>query len=172
MSIFTFTDGWRRHLEPDGLGPLYPWLAQGGLRRQVCLMAPKRFAPGSVPTRAHLRAHQPWARVDCAAFGSHHRRPMPIVPFIIRSGGTASSNLLRQRMRCTQCDHLGADLKMPSVADPQSYTQPWIRAGNSDHLGPGILAGVSPRGGGGVPSQLLRSSTSPANKHEANSNRY
>jgi hypothetical protein len=84
-----------------------------------------RSKPGPVPTLGGLRRHQPWMWIDCAAFGCHHRQPMPIVPLIIRWGPDASSDILRQRARCTKCGHLGADLKTPSIADAQSYTQPW-----------------------------------------------
>jgi hypothetical protein len=43
--------------------------------------------------------------------------PMALAPAIIRWGADASSNVLRQRMRCTACGSLGATLQHPSRVD-------------------------------------------------------
>jgi hypothetical protein len=49
---------------------------------------------------------------------------MPLAPYAIRWGLDASSNLLRERARCTRCGHLGATLMHPS---PSLDEHGWYR---------------------------------------------
>ena len=46
-----------------------------------------------------------------------HGAPMAYVPLVIRWGLDASSDLLRQRARCTKCGHKGSTLRHPSWID-------------------------------------------------------
>jgi hypothetical protein len=121
------------------------WLAPSRFLAQPARMARQRFKPGAVPTLEKLREHQPWLWVDCAASGCHHRKPMALVPLIIRWGPGASSDVLRKRARCTKCGHLGADLMTPSVADAQSFTQPWPKAVTDQRVSPLGLRDLAPR---------------------------
>ena len=69
---------------------------------------------GPVPTLAQLRSSSCWVWVCCAEFGCYHAFAMGVRPAIIRWGADASSDLLRQRARCSSCGHLGASLRHPS----------------------------------------------------------
>lgn len=74
-----------------------------------------RFAPGPVPTLAELRRTSCWLWLDCPA--CRRRRPVALVPFMIRWGLDASSDLLRKRARCAACGHVGAQTYLPSYGD-------------------------------------------------------
>src|SRR4029079_7216559 len=54
-----------------------------------------------------------------------HRAPLALAPFVIRWGAQASSNVMRQRLRCAVCGHRGAVLQHPSWIDAQSGEQPF-----------------------------------------------
>src|SRR5438876_889707 len=54
-----------------------------------------------------------WVWAHCAA-GCGHYVPLAIAPFVILWGPYGSSDLMRDRLRCSQCGRLGADLKAPS----------------------------------------------------------
>jgi hypothetical protein len=45
-----------------------------------------------------------------------HRKPVAFVPFIIRWGPDASSDMLRRSAHCTKCGRKGAALQHPSWA--------------------------------------------------------
>jgi hypothetical protein len=51
----------------------------------------------------------------CDACG--HRVAVALVPFVIRWGADASSDMLRQHARCSVCGQRGATLQHPSWAD-------------------------------------------------------
>src|SRR5262249_22079365 len=75
---------------------------------------PRPPAP-AVPTLGAL-LHQPyWLWLRCDACG--HRVAVPLVPFVIRWGGDASSDMLRTHARCTVCGRRGASLQHPSWGD-------------------------------------------------------
>src|SRR5262245_14760642 len=80
------------------------------------LPAPKRHKSpiGPVPTLGQLRQDSCWLWVNCERWGCFHYAPMAIAPLIIWWGETASSDLLRQRARCSKCGKLGATLTVPS----------------------------------------------------------
>ena len=65
------------------------------------------------PTLAQLRKHQCWLWVNCPRRECLHRSPMALAPAIIRWGPDASSDVLRQRARCSKCGGKGATLQMP-----------------------------------------------------------
>jgi len=70
-----------------------------------------------VPTLGAL-LHQPywlWLRCSCG-----HRVPVAIVPFVIRWGADASSDILRKHARCTVCGRRGASLQHPSWGDAET----------------------------------------------------
>ena len=53
----------------------------------------------TIPTLEQLRRGHPWCWVVCER--CLHRRPVAFVPFIIRWGPDASSDILRRSARCT-----------------------------------------------------------------------
>jgi len=68
-----------------------------------------------VPTLGAL-LHQPyWCWLRCDACG--HRVAVALVPFIIRWGADASSDVLRRNARCSVCGRRGATLQHPSWCD-------------------------------------------------------
>jgi hypothetical protein len=82
-------------------------------RRAIDRMSRRRYT-GPVPTLAQLRASSCWVWVCCDRFGCTHSGPWPYAPLIIRWGQEASSDMLRQRARCSRCGYLGATLRHPS----------------------------------------------------------
>jgi hypothetical protein len=65
-------------------------------------------------TLADLQNHNGgWIWAYCNT-GCGHRVALAIASFVIRWGADASSDLLRDRVRCSSCGRLGADLKTPS----------------------------------------------------------
>jgi hypothetical protein len=50
---------------------------------------------------------------------------LALAPFVIRWGAEASSNVMRERLRCAVCGHLGAVLQHPSWIDAQIGEQPF-----------------------------------------------
>jgi len=73
---------------------------------------PRRSPAPPVPTFAELRQSSAWTWLYCNACG--HSAPMAFVPLMIRWGPNASSDLIRERARCTQCSAKGATLSHPS----------------------------------------------------------
>jgi hypothetical protein len=68
-----------------------------------------------VPTLGAL-LHQPywlWLRCDAC----DHRVAAALVPFVIRWGADASSDVLRTHARCSVCGRRGATLQHPSWGD-------------------------------------------------------
>ena len=80
-------------------------------------MARQKFKPEPIPTLGDLREETCWIWLHCTAGierNCWHKAPMPLVPVIIRWSSDASSNVLRQRARCTVCGSKGATLMHPS----------------------------------------------------------
>lgn len=70
---------------------------------------------GAVPTLGELQRGASWVWMYCEQRQCLHRAPMAVAPAAILWGLNASSNVLRERARCTCCGHLGdAALKLPS----------------------------------------------------------
>jgi hypothetical protein len=67
------------------------------------------------PTLEEMRQAAPWLWLWCRNVHCRHKGPMALVPLIIRWGGDASSDVLRQSARCKCCRSKGADLQHPSA---------------------------------------------------------
>ena len=111
---------WRRTIDQSRVprsspAPGDPNLAAGALTRKLWCIPPclaTMYRPR--PTLAQLRRSSCWVWVCCEEFGCHHSAPWAYAPLIIRWGGTASSDMIRQCARCTRCGHKGASLSHPS----------------------------------------------------------
>jgi hypothetical protein len=87
--------------------PLPLWSIHRGRRDPHDDPAPVRPRPPApqVPTLGQL-LHQPyWLWLRCDACG--HRVAVALVPFVIRWGADASSDVLRTQARCTSADDMG-----------------------------------------------------------------
>ena len=78
------------------------------------------------PTLEQLRRGTPWCWVVCEY--CMHRKPVAFVPFIIRWGPDASSDMLRRSARCTKCGRKGAALQHPSWAGMDVGFEPFPRS--------------------------------------------
>ena len=78
-----------------------------------------------IATLAQLRKHQCWLWVNCTRWGCLRRTPMALAPAIIRWGPDASSDVLRQRVRCSGCGSKGATLRIPSWVDAEIGLAPF-----------------------------------------------
>jgi hypothetical protein len=73
------------------------------------------MAYSSVATIGQIHRAPGWMWLCCAnAMFCSHQVPMGIAAFAIRWGSQASTDVIRQRCRCTKCGHLGATLQHPS----------------------------------------------------------
>jgi hypothetical protein len=77
--------------------------------------------PGPIPTIGELQAGScKWVWAICDGTdrsGRHpclHRAPLALAPFVIRWGADASSDVMRQCLRCALCGHRGACIQHPS----------------------------------------------------------
>jgi hypothetical protein len=68
--------------------------------------------PGPRPTLGELQRSHPWTWLWCER--CQHRAPFAFAAAVIRWGPNASSDVLRQRARCTACGHKGATLTHPT----------------------------------------------------------
>jgi hypothetical protein len=68
-----------------------------------------------VPTLGRLLHAPYWLWLRCDA--CNHRVAVALVPFIIRWGADASSDVLRAQARCTVCGRRAASLQHPSWAN-------------------------------------------------------
>jgi hypothetical protein len=59
--------------------------------------------------------------LHCTKIGCTHYAPAAMAPFVIRWGADTSSDVLRQRARCTRCGHKGAVTQRPG------YEMGWLR---------------------------------------------
>jgi hypothetical protein len=67
--------------------------------------------PGPRPTLGELQREHPWTWLWCER--CQHRAPFAFAAAVIRWGSTTSSDVLRQRARCTACGSKGATLQHP-----------------------------------------------------------
>lgn len=67
-----------------------------------------------MPNLDQLRRQCTWVWITCAGDRCGHRRPVALAPYVIRWGGRASSDRLRQAARCERCGHRGASITLPS----------------------------------------------------------
>lgn len=77
---------------------------------------------GPVATLGELHQAPGWLWLHCEDCG--HMRAVPLAPFVIRWGDSASGDVLRKSARCSECGHKGAALQHPSYKDTQSGRQP------------------------------------------------
>jgi hypothetical protein len=79
-------------------------------------------------TLADLQKQAGWVWVCREGTGCGHRAPVAIAPFAIRWGLDASSDLIRDRLRCSKCSRVGVTIQMPSWAGNAIGTQPFPTA--------------------------------------------
>src|SRR5437773_2332441 len=89
-----------------------------------------RTPPGPVPTLGELQHGTPWVWAYCQGLDRigrpcMHRTPLALAPFVIRWGAEASSDVMRERLRCAVCGHRGTVLQHPSWMDAQIGEQPF-----------------------------------------------
>ena len=87
--------------------------------------APARSRPRAgvpVPTLGQLLHAPYWVWLCCSC---DHRVAVALVPFVIRWGADASSDMLRQHVRCSVCGRRGATLQHPSWGDTDTGWQPF-----------------------------------------------
>ena len=70
--------------------------------------------PGPRATLGDLQRATPWVRLWCER--CQHHSPLACAVALIRWGASASSDVLRERARCTACGRKGATLQHPSWA--------------------------------------------------------
>jgi hypothetical protein len=71
------------------------------------------------PTLGELREHNVWVWLYCPKWTCLRAAPMALTPAIIRWGSRASSDMLRERTRCSRCGHRGGvTLQCPSWDGP------------------------------------------------------
>ncbi|MGZ3409858.1 MAG: hypothetical protein ACXWJW_02105 [Xanthobacteraceae bacterium] len=74
-----------------------------------------RHPVGPVPTLGELQRGTPWMWIHCEQHRCLHYAPMALAPAVILWGPDSTSNLVRERARCSHCGHKGdAVLKHPS----------------------------------------------------------
>lgn len=98
-------------LRAEMLKPYLPAPARGAAHPPR--KAPARAPAGPVPTLAQLRACCPWLWVHCPK--CIRFVAIALAPWIIRWGGSASSDMLRESFTCARCGHKGALLQHPSM---------------------------------------------------------
>jgi hypothetical protein len=79
--------------------------------------------PGPRPTLGDLQRSTPWVWLWCER--CQHHAPFACAPAVIRWGADTSSDMLRQRTRCTSCGGKGATLQHPGWADTNTGFQPF-----------------------------------------------
>lgn len=103
----------------------------GAMRRRrdphddQALPTPRPAAP-PVPTLGQLLHAPYWCWLRCNA--CDHCVAVALVPFVIRWGADAASDMLREHVRCAACGRRGATLQHPSWADGAVGWQPFPTA--------------------------------------------
>jgi hypothetical protein len=68
-----------------------------------------------------------WVWAYCSNPGCGHRVPIALAPFAIRWGMDASSDMIRERLRCARCGRRGVTLIAPSWGNEVTGWQPFPR---------------------------------------------
>jgi hypothetical protein len=76
-------------------------------------------------TLADLQKQAGWVRAYCESIGCGHKAPLAIAPVVIRWGGDKSSDLMRERLRCSKCGRLGATLQVSTWVNNVTGTEPF-----------------------------------------------
>ena len=89
--------------------------------------------PGPIPTLGELQQGTPWVwayREGRSPAGKPcmHHAPLAIAPFVIRWSANASSDMMRERLRCAICGHCGAHLQHPSWVGKEVGFQPFPKS--------------------------------------------
>lgn len=71
-----------------------------------------RYIVCRVATLGEIHRSPFWVWVHC--LHCRHSSPLGLAAAVIRWGPEASSDVLRERARCTRCGHLGATIQTPS----------------------------------------------------------
>lgn len=79
--------------------------------------------PGPRATLGDLQRSTPWVWLWCER--CQHHSPLACAVGVIRWGTAASSDLLRERVRCTACGNKGATLQHPSWEGEHVGFQPF-----------------------------------------------
>ena len=79
--------------------------------------------PGPRPTLGDLHRSTPWVWIHCER--CQHRAPFACAVAVIRWGAGASSDQLRERVRCTGCGSKGATIQRPGWAGNAMGFQPF-----------------------------------------------
>ncbi len=75
---------------------------------------------GPIMTLGDMQRGTPWVWLCCEQRDCLHKAPMALAPAVIRWGPDTSSNVLRERARCTGCGHLG---------DARTLHPSWVGSG-------------------------------------------
>lgn len=93
----------------------------------IAAPAPKRQIDPipRLPTLGDLASMPPrWIWLCCGNINCTHKVAMAIVPFVIRWGPDAPSDLIRRLARCRKCGHQGASTHHPSWISASVGYQP------------------------------------------------
>ena len=82
-----------------------------------------RSKPGRRATLGDLHRSTPWLWLYCEQ--CQHHSPLACAVAVIRWGAAASSDVLRERARCTVCGKKGATLQHPSWEGEHVGFQPF-----------------------------------------------
>src|SRR5258708_21471744 len=85
--------------------------------------------PGPVPTLGDLAGQTSWLWIHCEARDCHHRAPMELAGVVARFGDSTTSNVLRERARCSLCGARGASLRLPSWVNSVTGAAPFPDSG-------------------------------------------
>src|ERR1700752_3777173 len=94
------------------------------------------------PTLAEMRHAAPWLWLWCRNVNCRHKEPMALAPLIIRWGGGASSDLLRQSARCKCCGRQVLTFSIRALA-PATLRWLFMRERRIGVENPGIRNGQS-----------------------------
>jgi hypothetical protein len=79
-----------------------------------------------VATLGQIHTEPYWCWLCCTnSMVCSHSKPVAMAQFVIRYGPNTSSDIVRQRARCTVCGHKGASLRYPSWVNRTVGVQPF-----------------------------------------------
>jgi hypothetical protein len=88
---------------------------------------PRVMEPGPIPAIGEmLSGETKWLWAHCQRMSCCHYAPVALAPFAIRWGMHASTNMLRERLKCSKCGKKGeVALTRPSWAGQDQGWQAW-----------------------------------------------
>jgi hypothetical protein len=121
-----------KSLPPPVLGPQIDeeaWWGDVQADPTLARKARRIREPERRPALGEIMRAPYWAWASCerlsVPFICGHKAPIALAPFLIRWGPDASSDLIRARLRCSQCGRLGCALTVPSWVDKNIEWQPY-----------------------------------------------